>query len=89
MRGAFADALHVVFVAALVIVLVGMLTVALMPGGKPADIRDAGRTRVLPEPVLADGEMLFVGPDGGRAEVGGVTTDRLTPGSAHVRQGHR
>jgi hypothetical protein len=60
-RGAFADALHVVFVAALVIVLLGMLTVALMPGGKPADIRDAAHA-VRPEPVLADGEMLFVGP---------------------------
>ena len=44
-RGAFADALHVVFVAALVIVLVGMLTVALMPGGKPAAIRDAAHAR--------------------------------------------
>ena len=49
MRGAFADALHVVFVAALVIALVGMLTVALMPGGKPADIRDAAHG-ILPRP---------------------------------------
>ena len=60
-RGAFADALHVVFVAALVIVLLGMLTVALMPGGKPADIRDAAHA-TQPEPVLPDGEMLFVAP---------------------------
>ncbi len=60
-RGAFADALHVVFVAALVIVLIGMLTVALMPGGKPADIRDAAHA-AQPEPVLPDGEILFVGP---------------------------
>ena len=60
-RGAFADALHVVFVAALVIVLIGMLTVALMPGGKPADIRDAAHA-VQPEPVLPDGEILYVAP---------------------------
>jgi EmrB/QacA subfamily drug resistance transporter len=58
-RGAFADAPHVVFVATLVIALVGMLTVALMPGGKPADIRDAAHG-VLPEAVLPDGEMLVV-----------------------------
>jgi hypothetical protein len=57
-RGAFADALHVVFVAALVIVLIGMLTVALMPGGKPADIRDAAHG--LTESVLPDGEVLVV-----------------------------
>jgi hypothetical protein len=57
-RGAFADALHVVFVAALVIVLIGMLTVALMPGGKPADIRDAAHG--LAESVLPDGEVLVV-----------------------------
>lgn len=60
-RGAFADALHVVFVAALVIVLVGMLTVALMPGGKPADIRDAAHAPV-PEAVLPDGEVILVEP---------------------------
>jgi EmrB/QacA subfamily drug resistance transporter len=60
-RGAFSDALHVVFVAALVIVLLGMLTVALMPGGKPSDIRDAAHA-VQPEPVLPDGEILFVAP---------------------------
>ena len=63
-RGAFADALHVVFVAALVIVLIGMLTVALMPGGKPADIRDAAHG-AQPEPVLPDGEMLLIAPDAG------------------------
>ena len=62
MRGAFADALHVVFVAALVIVLVGMLAIPLMPGGKPADIRDAAHAAVV-EPVLPDGEMLLVLPD--------------------------
>ena len=60
-RGAFADALHVVFVAALVIVLLGMLTVALMPGGKPTDIRDAAHG-VVPEAVLPDGEVLLI-PD--------------------------
>jgi EmrB/QacA subfamily drug resistance transporter len=60
-RGAFSDALHVVFMAALVIAVVGMVTVALMPGGKPADIRDAARAPV-PEPVLPDGEMLLVEP---------------------------
>jgi hypothetical protein len=71
-RGAFADALHVVFVAALVIVLVGMVTVALMPGGKPADIRDAAHAQVV-EPVLPDGEMLLVEPTRVAAEAeGGV-----------------
>ena len=60
-RGAFSDALHVVFMAALVIVLVGIASVALMPGGKPADIRDAARAPV-PEPVLPDGEMLLIEP---------------------------
>jgi hypothetical protein len=58
-RGAFSDALHVVFMAALVIVLIGIVSVALMPGGKPADIRDAARATV-PEPVLPDGEMILV-----------------------------
>jgi MFS family permease len=61
-RGAFADALHVVFVAALVIALLGMLTVALMPGGKPTAIRDAARREVVPEPVLADGETILITP---------------------------
>lgn len=60
-RGAFADALHVVFVAALVIVLIGMLTLALMPGGKPSDIRDAAHA-AQPEPVLPDGEILYLAP---------------------------
>jgi hypothetical protein len=58
-RGAFADSLHVVFVAALAIALVGMLTVALMPGGKPSDIRDAAHGFV-PESVLPDAEVLVV-----------------------------
>jgi hypothetical protein len=70
-RAAFADALHVVFVATLVIVLVGMLTVALMPGGKPADIRDAARA-AQPEPILPDGEMLFVEPTGVTADAQGA-----------------
>ena len=60
-RGAFADSLHLVFVTVFVIVLVGMLTVALMPGGKPADIRDAAHAAVV-EPVLPDGELLLVEP---------------------------
>jgi hypothetical protein len=58
-RGAFSDALHVVFMAALVIVILGIVSIALMPGGKPADIRDAARAPV-PEPLLADGEMILV-----------------------------
>ena len=61
-RGSFADALHVVFVAALVIALIGMLTVVLMPGGKPTAIRDAARREELAEGVLPDGETLFVPP---------------------------
>jgi EmrB/QacA subfamily drug resistance transporter len=40
-RNAFADALHIVFVAVLVIVLVGVITIALMPGGSPTALRDA------------------------------------------------
>jgi hypothetical protein len=60
-RGAFSDALHVVFVTALVIVLVGMFTVALMPNGKPSDIRDAAHAVQL-EPVLPDGELLYIPP---------------------------
>jgi hypothetical protein len=63
MRGAFADALHVVFVAALVIVLLGMLTIALMPGGKPTAIRDAARRESLPEAMLPDGETILVTPN--------------------------
>ena len=62
MRGAFADALHVVFVAAFVIVLLGMLTIALMPGGKPTAIRDAVRGETLPEAVLPDGEIILITP---------------------------
>jgi EmrB/QacA subfamily drug resistance transporter len=58
-RGAFSDALHVVFVGALVIAVVGLLTVALMPGGKPTDIRDAAHGVPI-ESVLPDGEMLVI-----------------------------
>ena len=61
-----------VFVAALVIVLVGMFTIALMPGGKPASIRDAARAKTLPEAVLPDGETLLVVPTGGPSEADGV-----------------
>jgi EmrB/QacA subfamily drug resistance transporter len=61
-RGAFADALHVVFVAALVIVILGLLTIALMPGGKPTDIRDAALSETLPEAVLPDGETILITP---------------------------
>jgi hypothetical protein len=71
-RGAFSDALHVVFMAALVIVIVGILTVALMPGGKPADIRDAARAP-LPEAVLPDGELLVI-PDPAAPEAPVTTT---------------
>jgi hypothetical protein len=39
-----------------------MLTVALMPGGKPTAIRDAARREVVPEPVLADGETILITP---------------------------
>ena len=74
-RGAFADALHVVFIAALVIVLVGMLAIPLMPGGKPADIRDAADAAVV-EPVLPDGEMLLVLPD--KDTVDAATVDKAT-----------
>ena len=76
-RGAFADALHVVFVGAVVIVLVGMLTVALMPGGKPADIRDAARGELLPEAVLPDGEIILITPTGATADAEGVSPTGL------------
>ena len=73
MRGAFADALHVVFVAALVIVLLGMLTIALMPGGKPTAIRDAARGETLPEAVLPDGETILITPTAVTADAQGVS----------------
>jgi EmrB/QacA subfamily drug resistance transporter len=59
-RGAFADALHVVFVAALVIVLVGAVTILLMPRGSPVAIRDAAQS-VVEEP-LPDGESIVLTP---------------------------
>jgi EmrB/QacA subfamily drug resistance transporter len=58
-RAAFADSLHVVFVAVVVIALLGLLTVALMPGGSPKAIRDAARGSVV-EPVLPDGENILI-----------------------------
>ena len=73
MRGAFADALHVVFVAALVIVLLGMLTIALMPGGKPTAIRDAARRDALPEAVLPDGETILVMPSAAATDPEGAS----------------
>ena len=73
MRGAFADALHVVFVAALVIALLGMFTVALMPGGKPADIRDAAHGEPSPEAVLPDGETILITPTAVTADAQGVS----------------
>jgi EmrB/QacA subfamily drug resistance transporter len=72
-RGAFADALHSVFVAALVIVLLGMLAIALMPGGKPAAIRDAARREPLPEAVLPDGETLLITPTAVTVDAHGVS----------------
>jgi EmrB/QacA subfamily drug resistance transporter len=72
-RGAFADALHVVFVAALVIALLGMLTIALMPGGKPTAIRDAARRDLLPEAVLPDGETFLVTPTAPAPDAEGVS----------------
>ena len=73
-RGAFADALHVVFVAALVIVVLGMFTIALMPGGKPSAIRDAARGELLPEAVLPDGETVLILPTAGATDV-----ERVSP----------
>ncbi len=72
-RGAFADALHVVFVAALVIVLLGMLTIVLMPGGKPTAIRDAARGDLLPEAVLSDGETILIMPTAAVPDAEGVS----------------
>jgi hypothetical protein len=60
-RGAFADALHVVFIAALVIVVLGVITIALMPGGSAVAIRDAA-FGVVDEPLLPDGETVLLGP---------------------------
>ena len=73
MRSAFADALHAVFVAALVIVLLGMLAIALMPGGKPTAIRDAARGETLPEAVLPDGETILIAPTTVTADAQGVS----------------
>jgi EmrB/QacA subfamily drug resistance transporter len=75
-RGAFADGLHVVFVAALVIVLLGMLTIALMPGGKPSDIRDAARGEPLPEATLPDGETILITPTGAETDEEAVSPPR-------------
>jgi predicted MFS family arabinose efflux permease len=61
-REAFSDALHVVFVAALVIVIMGIATIVLMPGGSPLAIRDAAHA-VVEEP-LPDGETLLIAPSG-------------------------
>jgi predicted MFS family arabinose efflux permease len=58
-RGAFADALHVVFVAALVIVVFGAITIALMPRGSPVALRDAAHG-VVDEPLLPDGETILL-----------------------------
>jgi len=60
-REAFSDALHVVFAAALVIVVLGIVTIVLMPGGNPLAIRDAAHA-VLDEPLLPDGETILISP---------------------------
>jgi hypothetical protein len=72
-RGTFADALHVVFVAALVIVLLGILTIALMPGGKPAAIRDAAHGELLPEALLPDGETILITPTAAAPDAEGAS----------------
>jgi EmrB/QacA subfamily drug resistance transporter len=59
-RGAFSDSLHVVFVAALAIVIVGAVTIVLMPRGKPAAMRDAA-LGIVDEP-LPDGESVVIPP---------------------------
>jgi hypothetical protein len=59
-RGAFSDSLHVVFVAALVIVIVGAVTIMLMPRGRPAAMRDAALGMV--EEPLPDGESVLIPP---------------------------
>ena len=60
-RGAFSDSLHVVFVAALVIVIVGAITIVLMPGGNPVDMRNEA-LGIVDEPVLPDGEAILLTP---------------------------
>jgi EmrB/QacA subfamily drug resistance transporter len=60
-RGAFSDSLHVVFVAALVIVIVGAITIVLMPRGNPVDMRNEA-LGIVDEPVLPDGETILLGP---------------------------
>jgi Na+/melibiose symporter-like transporter len=50
-RGAFSDSLHVVFVAALVIVVAGAVTIVLMPGGNPVDMRNEA-LGMVDEPAL-------------------------------------
>jgi len=58
-RAAFADSLHVVFVAVLVIAVLGLVTIVLMPSGSPRAIRDDAHG-LVPEPVLPDGEIILV-----------------------------
>jgi EmrB/QacA subfamily drug resistance transporter len=58
-RGAFADGLHVVFVAALLIVLAGAITILLMPRGNAVAMRNAA-LGVGDEPLLPDGETVLL-----------------------------
>ena len=55
------------------IVLLGMLAIALMPGGKPTAIRDAARGKTLPEAVLPDGETILITPTGVTADAQGAS----------------
>jgi EmrB/QacA subfamily drug resistance transporter len=61
-RQAFADALHPVFVITMCIAALGALSTLLMPRIKATAIRDDAYGRLdLEEPLLPDGETLFVG----------------------------
>ena len=61
------------FVTVFVIVLLGVLAIALMPGGKPTAIRDAARGETLPEAVLPDGETILITPTAVTADAQGVS----------------
>jgi MFS family permease len=59
-RHAFADALHLVFVATFILAVIGAFTTLLMPRGSATAIRDLAHGRIVDEPLLPDGETILL-----------------------------
>ncbi|MDQ1430256.1 MAG: hypothetical protein QOF40_858 [Actinomycetota bacterium] len=59
-RLAFADALHLVFVATFILAIIGAFTTLLMPGGSATAIRDEAHGHIVDEPLLPDGETILL-----------------------------